>query len=109
MKKELLNEQAYKEVTENTKCVIQFTADWCGPCKSLKPILETTSSQFGVEYRIVNIDNNRNLAMSKGIRSIPFVEIHSGGELKDSFVGSKNKKQLDEIFSAYFGGRAYNE
>ncbi len=47
--------------------------------------------------------------MSKGIRSIPFVEIHSGGELKDSFVGSKNKKQLDEIFSAYFGVRAYNE
>ncbi len=42
MKKELLNEQAYKEVTENTKCVIQFAADWCGPCKSLKPILETT-------------------------------------------------------------------
>ena len=102
MQKELLNEQAYNEATENTKCVIQFTADWCGPCKSLKPILEDMSSQFGVEYRIVNIDNNRNLAMLKGIKSIPFVEIHSGGEIKGSFAGSKNKRQLNEIFSTYF-------
>ena len=103
MSKELLNEQAYNELTENTKCVIQFTADWCGPCKALKPILSNTSNEFGVDYRIVNIDSNREFAMSKGIRSVPFVEIYSGGELKDSFVGSKNKQQLNEIFSTYFG------
>lgn len=103
MSKELLNEQAYNELVQNTKCVIQFTADWCGPCKTLKSVLKNTSDHFGVDYGIVNIDSNREFAMEKGIRSIPFVEIYSGGVLKDSFVGSKNKKQLNEMFSVYFG------
>ena len=102
MSKELLNEQAYNELVKNTKCVIQFTADWCGPCKTLKPVLKNTSDEFGVDYRIVNIDSNREFAMAKGIRSVPFVEIYSEGVLKDSFVGSKNKKQLNEMFSVYF-------
>lgn len=102
MPKELLNEQAYNEITGNTKCVIQFTADWCGPCKALKPILENASNEFGVDYRTVNIDSNRDFAMAKGIRSVPFVEIYSGGELKEHFVGSKNKQQLNEIFSTCF-------
>ena len=103
MAKELLNEQAYREITENTRCVIQFTADWCGPCRSLKPILENISEEFGIDYRIVNIDQNRDLAMSKGIKGIPFVEMYSGGDLKDSFSGSRNKDQLTELFSAHFG------
>jgi len=103
MPQELLNEAAYNELTQNTNCIVQFTADWCGPCKQLKPVLEEVSQNLGVDYRTVNIDSNRDFAMSKGIRSVPFIEVYSGGTLKESFVGSKNKSQIEEILAVYFG------
>ena len=107
--KELLNESAYNEAADNTRCVVQFTASWCGPCKNIKPVIDGFSSEFGFDYYTVDIDKNREFAMSKGIRSVPYVEIFSSGELKDSFVGGKTPSQLSEYFSVHFGDGALND
>ena len=103
MPKELLNESAYNELTENTKCIVQFTANWCGPCKSLKPILEDLSNRYEIDFATVDITDNAEFAKSKGIQGIPYVEVYSCGDLKDTFVGLKNKQQLEEILNVYFG------
>ena len=103
MTQQLLNESAYNELTEKTRCVVQFTASWCGPCKSLKPILEEMTTRYNVDYGIMDISENSEFARSKGVQSIPYVEIYSGGELKDTFVGLRNREQLNEILNTYFG------
>ncbi len=102
MSKNLINESAYNEITQQGKVVVQFTANWCGPCKSIKPLLEGNSSTFGYDYKLVNIEDESEFAKKKGIRSIPFVEIYSGGEKKHEFTGAKTPSQLKELFESLF-------
>lgn len=100
--KNLINEERYNELTENTPCVIQFTADWCGPCKSLKTILNQVTEDFNVGYYLVDISQNAEFARKKSILSIPYVEMFSGGQLRESFIGSMPKNQVEELMSVYF-------
>jgi len=69
--------------------VIDFYADWCGPCRRLAPILEKVVGEFDSQVVLgkVNIDNNKNLAAKWRISSIPDVRIFRGGKQVDAFMG----------------------
>jgi thioredoxin-like negative regulator of GroEL len=97
-----INENQYNEITQQGNVVVQFTADWCGPCRNIKPIIEKASNTFGFDYKTVNIEKERLLSESKQIKSIPFVEIYKGGNLVHSFVGQKSPSQLNEIFETFY-------
>jgi putative thioredoxin len=75
----------------NTPVVVDFWAEWCQPCKTLTPILERTVLESGGSIRLakVNIDQNPNLAMQYGVRSIPTVKAFVQGAVVAEFVGSQ--------------------
>jgi thioredoxin len=76
--------------------VIDFYADWCGPCRSLAPILDRIAADSGglIVIGKVNVDQNRELATRQGVRSIPDVRIFRDGREVDRFVGAPNETQV---------------
>ena len=85
-----------KEIIDQEGLVlVDFWAEWCGPCKMELPILEEISEEFeNVKVCKINVDENTELAMRYGIRSIPTMMIFKDGEKKEQFVGFKNKNEL---------------
>lgn len=74
--------------------MVDFYADWCGPCKMLTPILETVSREQEIELVKVNVDEDSELASHYGVRGIPTVLFFKNGELKETIVGSVPKSKL---------------
>ena len=82
--------------------VVDFWAEWCGPCKMIAPALEEIASEMGGKVKIakLNIDENPELAAQFGVRSIPTLMLFKGGEVADMKVGAAPKTAL----SAWIGG-----
>lgn len=81
--------------------LVDFWAEWCGPCKMQLPILEKISDEIpNVKICKINVDENTDLAVKFGIRSIPTMIVFKNGEKVEQFVGLKNKKELSEKLKA---------
>ena len=78
--------------------VVDFWAEWCGPCKMIGPSLEELSDEMAGEVKItkVNIDENPELAAQYGVRSIPTLLLFKNGEPASMQVGAKPKSGLEE-------------
>ena len=99
---------ATKKVTDETfeldviksqkPTVVDFWAEWCGPCKQVSPILEEIASDtdFKITIAKVNIDENPRTPTNYGVRSIPTLMLFSNGELKDTKVGALPRQELKE-------------
>jgi thioredoxin 1 len=85
------------DVLENSKPVlVDFWAEWCGPCRQVAPILDEISAEYGDKIEIVkvNVDNEPALAQQYGIISIPALQVFQGGQLVKQMVGAKPKPAL---------------
>jgi thioredoxin 1 len=82
--------------------VVDFWAEWCGPCKMIAPSLDELSTELAGKVKIakLNIDENPELAAQFGVRSIPTRMVFKGGEVADIKVGAAPKTAL----SAWIGG-----
>ena len=80
------------------KKILYFSASWCGPCKTLGPIMESVSGQ--VNYQKIDVDNNQELSMKYGIRNIPTLVLvdESGTELNRS-TGVLQKQQIIDFYN----------
>ena len=76
--------------------VVDFWAEWCGPCKTIAPILGELSTELESQVTIakVNVDDNPDLAMRYNVMSIPTLLVFNGGEVQKRLVGAKGKSQL---------------
>lgn len=75
--------------------VVDFWAEWCGPCKMIAPILaEIAAEQPGVTVAKLNIDDHPDLAMRYNVMSIPTLLVFDKGEVRKRLVGAKGKGQL---------------
>ncbi|MEQ9572148.1 MAG: thioredoxin [Nitratireductor sp.] len=76
--------------------VVDFWAEWCGPCKMIAPSLEEISKEMAGKVKVakVNIDENPELAAQFGVRSIPTLMLYKRGEVADSKVGAAPKTAL---------------
>ena len=86
-----------KDVIESDKpVVVDFWAEWCGPCKKLSPILEEVAEELDGQVTVakVNVDEERNLGAMFQIMSIPNVLIFNHGEKVDEFVGLRSKDDI---------------
>ena len=86
-----------KEVLKSSKpIVVDFWAEWCGPCKQIGPTLEEISDEMKDQVTIAkhNIDNEPNTPTKYGVRGIPTMLLFSGGELKATKVGATPKSDI---------------
>ncbi|PKL36655.1 thioredoxin [Candidatus Peregrinibacteria bacterium HGW-Peregrinibacteria-1] len=86
-----------EEVTKSSQPVmVDFYAEWCGPCKMLGPIIEELATEHADKWKIgkVNIDENHELAAKFGVQSIPTIVFIKDGEVVDKVVGFQSKEAL---------------
>jgi thioredoxin 1 len=83
--------------------VIDFWATWCGPCRMIAPYIEELAGEYEGKAKVckVDVDNNQNIAMTYGIRSIPTVLYFKGGKLVDTVIGAVPKAQLEDRLKAH--------
>lgn len=83
-------------IQSDTPVVVDFWAEWCGPCKMIGPSLEEISNEMGEKVKIVklNIDENNETAIKYGVRSIPTLIMFKNGEAASMKVGASPKSDL---------------
>ena len=81
--------------------LVDFWAEWCGPCKMLAPTLEELAAEYKGRAKIgkLNVDQNPAVAEKYGIQSIPTLILFHGGEIAEQAVGAKSKSYLIEMLS----------
>jgi thioredoxin 1 len=97
----LTQENFAKEVLQSTQPVlVDFWAEWCGPCKMLAPILDELAGEYDGRVRIakLNIDDHQDLALKYGIQSIPTLLMFKQGQVTEQIVGLRSKKELKSRF-----------
>ena len=107
MKAMEITAQELKEKIENgEKLIVDFAASWCGPCKMLKPIYEKVSSKNTTEVQMytMDVDVNRDLAVSLGVRSVPTIKVFNKGEVVDTKVGILHEHELTLIVEELANG-----
>ena len=94
------NDQKFKEDVLESKepVLVDFWAEWCGPCKAIGPSLEELSEEMATKLKIVkiNVDENPSTSQAYGIRSIPALMIFKNGKLEAEMMGQVPKSQLEE-------------
>ncbi len=82
--------------------LVDFWAEWCGPCKMVSPILEELAGELGDKVKIVkvNIDENPETPTKLGVRGIPTLMVFKGGELVSTKVGAMPKQAMSEWVSS---------
>ena len=78
--------------------LVDFWAEWCGPCKALSPLIDEVAQEMGDKLKVVkiNIDDNPESPTKYGVRGIPTLMLFKGGEIVDTRVGGLPKSQLTE-------------
>lgn len=97
MAKELTTTNFDNEVLQSDKPVlVDFWAAWCGPCKMIGPLVEELSGEYEGKATVgkLDVDQNQDLAIKYGVRSIPTILYFKNGEVVDKVVGAVPKSQL---------------
>ena len=98
-----IDEEQFEEVVLNSDIpvVVDFWANWCGPCKMLSPIVDQVAEEVTTTKFIgVDVDNAERLAVKYGISSIPCLILFKNGEEADRVVGAVPKQKLEQVVSA---------
>jgi thioredoxin len=79
--------------------ILYFTADWCNPCKKVRPIVEELNRDSAVKFQFIDVDQETDMAKNMNVRSVPtFVVIENGSEVKRA-TGAQTREQLQELMS----------
>jgi thioredoxin 1 len=90
-------------LNSETPVLVDYWAEWCGPCKMIAPILDETAEELGGKLQIakMNVDENREIPAKFGIRGIPTLMLFKGGQLAATKVGALTKAQLTAFIAPH--------
>jgi thioredoxin 1 len=100
--KEISSENFNQEVLESDLPVlVDFWAEWCGPCKQLAPTVEDVANEMVGSIKVckMDVDSNQDIAVQFGVRSIPTLLIFKNGEVASTQIGAISKQQLEEFIA----------
>lgn len=98
-----ITDQNYSSLLEQGKpIVIDFSAQWCGPCRRMAPIIEELANQYDGQVIIgsCDVDDNQELASQFGVRNIPNIVFLKDGQVKDTIVGAVSKSTVEDKVKA---------
>jgi len=85
-------------ISSDNPTLVDFWAEWCGPCKSMHPIFERMSNKFpNVKFARVNVDNNQNISMKYAVQSIPTFIMFKSGQIIDKMMGAVGEPGINMI------------
>lgn len=93
----ITSENYEEEVLKSDKpVIIDFYADWCGPCRAMSPIIDEIAEEMADKITVgkINVDENQDLAMEYGVMSIPTIVIIKNGKVENTFVGVRDKSEI---------------
>jgi len=95
----------FDETIKEGVTLVDFWAPWCGPCRMIAPVIEELAEEYEGKATIakVNTDEQPDLAVKFGIRSIPSILFFKDGEVKDQMVGAASKQAFAEKLDALIG------
>lgn len=92
-----------KLCSENRFVLVDFSAEWCGPCKRLKPLLEQLNESFrDVKFVKVDVDENQELAMSHNVTAMPSIMFYVDGKLQTEFVRGVDINSVERYCNKFF-------
>ena len=85
-------------INSDLPAMVDFWAEWCGPCKMVAPVVEELASEYQGKLKVakMDVDQNRNTPAKFGIRNIPTLLLFKGGELAQTIVGAQPKRSIEE-------------
>ena len=89
-------------LTSDVPVLVDFWAEWCGPCKMIAPSIEELANEYAGKAKVgkMDVDSNQNTSMKYGIRSIPALLIFKGGEVVEQITGAVTKGQIQSKLDA---------
>jgi thioredoxin 1 len=98
-----LNNENFEATVKEGVSLVDFWAPWCGPCRMIAPVIEELANDFEGKANIckINTDEEQDLAVKFGIRSIPTVLIMKDGEIVDTLVGANSKTEYTDKINSY--------
>ena len=97
----ILNAETFDGTVKNAEkpVLVDFYADWCGPCKMMAPMIAELAAEFDGELKVgkLNVDENPEIAQKYDVMSIPMFAFIKNGELVESTVGAQSKSKLQSI------------